>query len=90
MIIIQFFVGELRTFGQATYATPAATRRRSCRSEILHARIYNVDLSKGIARAEIFFEGFGKIGSEAMVVEHWWPTLAFLLLLLTPSEFNTL
>ena len=26
-------------------------------SEILHARVYGLDLSKGIARAEIFFAG---------------------------------
>ena len=32
----------------------------SCRSEILHARVYSLDLSKGIARAEIFFAGLKK------------------------------
>ena len=47
----------------------------SCRSEILHARVYGLDLSKGIARAEIFFAGLKKIASEPMVVEHWWLTL---------------
>ena len=32
----------------------------SCRSEILHARVYGLDLSKGIARAENFFAGLKK------------------------------
>ena len=32
----------------------------SCRSEILHARVYGLGLSKGIARAEIFFAGLKK------------------------------
>ena len=32
----------------------------SCRSEILHARVYDLELSKGIARAEIFFAGLKK------------------------------
>ena len=32
----------------------------SCRSEILHARVYGLDLSKGIARAENFFPGLKK------------------------------
>ena len=49
--------------------------KESCRSEILHARVYGLDLSKGIARAEIFFVGLKKIAPEPMVVEHWWLTL---------------
>ena len=32
----------------------------SCRSEILHARVYGLDLSKGIAKAEIFFASLRK------------------------------
>ena len=32
----------------------------SCRSEILYARVYDLDLSKGIAIAEIFFVGLKK------------------------------
>ena len=32
----------------------------SCRSEILHASVYGLELSKGIARAEIFFAGLKK------------------------------
>ena len=32
----------------------------SCRFEILHARVYGLDLSKGIAIAEIFFMGLKK------------------------------
>ena len=34
--------------------------KESCRSEILHARVYGLDLSKGIERAEIFFVGLKK------------------------------
>ena len=34
--------------------------KESCRSEISHARVYGLDLSKGIARAEIFFVGLKK------------------------------
>ena len=32
----------------------------SCKSEILYARVYGLDLSKGIARAEIFFADLKK------------------------------
>ena len=32
----------------------------SCRFEILYARVYGLDLSKVIARAEIFFAGLKK------------------------------
>ena len=32
----------------------------SCRSEILYARVYGLDLSKGVAKAEIFFAGLKK------------------------------
>ena len=34
--------------------------KESCRSEILHARVYGLDLSKGIARAETFFVSLKK------------------------------
>ena len=45
----------------------------NCRSEILHAGVYGIDLSKGTARAGIFLCDLNV--SDSMVVEHWWFTL---------------
>ena len=49
----------------------------SCRSEILHARVYGLDLSQGIAKVEIFFAGLKKIRVQTDGGrEHRWLTLA--------------
>ena len=41
----------------------------SCRYEILHARVYGLDLSKGIARAEIVLAGLKK---NRVRINQWW------------------